>query len=87
MKGSSGAIRNLGSSLDLVACAGGNLSEERLSPRPLSKDFSAAVPAEAGTAVAAKKFLKGGRLSEKALGKLFSYAFSVRAQLGRRQKR
>jgi len=40
--------------------AGGNVSEERFSPRPPSKDFPAAVPAGAGTAVTTKKFLKGG---------------------------
>jgi len=67
-----GVIRDLGSSPGLVderlpafsggPCAGGNLSEERFSPRPPSKDFLAAVPAGAGTAVTVKKFLKGGRL-------------------------
>ena len=33
-------IRDLGPSLRLDACTGGNLSEERFSPRPPSKDFS-----------------------------------------------
>ena len=55
-----GAITNFGSSFGLVACAGGNLSEERFSPRPPSKDFFTAVPAAGTAAVTAQKFLKGG---------------------------
>ena len=56
-----GVIRNHGSSLCLVACAGGNLSEERFSPRPPSKDFSQPCrPEPARLAVTAEKFLKGG---------------------------
>ena len=55
-----GAITNFGSSFGLVACAGGNLSEERFSPRRPSKDFFTAVPAAGTAAVTAQKFLKGG---------------------------